>query len=76
MSNRSLVPFLLAVLFVSGCAAKQALNDMKRSKAVYQACLAQHPKDASSACKREKEAYEAAGQDYEMMGSGGSENIP
>ena len=69
--NRSLIALLIATLFVSGCAAEQALKDMKQSKAVYKSCLAQHPKD-TSACKREKEAYETAGQDYEGMGDRGN----
>ena len=63
---------LLAALLLSGCAANQALNDMKETKAAYKDCVAQHPKDVSVACKREKEAYESAGQAYEGMTRGGN----
>lgn len=57
---------LLIVLFPSGCAAEQALQDMKQAKAEYKACLDANPKDPS-ACKHEKETYEAAGQAYDGL---------
>lgn len=57
---------LLIVLSLSGCAAEQALQDMKQAKAAYKACLDANPKDPS-ACKRDKETYEAAGQAYDGL---------
>ncbi len=63
------IALLIITLFMSGCGAEQALDDMKQAKAAYKACLADNPKDPS-ACKREKEAYENAGQSYDAMGSG------
>ena len=65
--NYNRIILLAIILSVSGCAAEQALQDMKQAKAAYKTCLAEHPKDPT-ACKREKEAYEAAGQDYDGMG--------
>lgn len=56
----------MALLLLSGCAAHQALQDMKQSKAAYQACLAASPKNPS-ACKHEKDTYEAAGEAYESL---------
>ena len=56
---------LIVTLTLCGCAASQALQDMKQAKAAYKACLAAHPNDPPSACKHEKEAYEAAGEAYD-----------
>ncbi len=58
---------LMAILSLCGCAAEQSLQDMKQAKAAYKACLAAHPNDPPSACKREKEAYESAGQSYDGL---------
>jgi hypothetical protein len=57
---------LAIILSLSSCAAGQALQDMKQAKAAYTACLAANPKDPS-ACKHEKETYEAAGEAYDGM---------
>lgn len=76
MKRHSIIVLLIATaaaFLASGCAARQALEDVKQSKAVYKACLAQHPKDAATACKRQKTAYEETLQAYESMGSGGSD---
>jgi len=70
--NPNLIALLIAALFVSGCAAGQALEDMKQSRAIYKACLAQHPKDIS-ACKRQKVAYEDASQAYASMTDGSND---
>jgi hypothetical protein len=70
--NHNLIALLIAALFVSGCAAGQALEDMKQSRAMYKACLAQHPQDAAAACTRQKVSYETALQAYEGMASGGN----
>jgi hypothetical protein len=71
--NPNLIALLIAALFVSGCAAGQALKDMKQSKAIYKACLAQHPKDAAAACKRQKTSYEDASQAYASMTNGSND---
>ncbi|MCE9508059.1 MAG: hypothetical protein K8R48_07080 [Alphaproteobacteria bacterium] len=68
--NPRLIALLTAALLVSGCTATQALKDMKQSRTAYKACLAQHPKDASTACKRQKISYETASQAYTSMARG------
>jgi len=67
MLNNYFAISLIVVLSLSGCAANQSLQNMKQTKAAYEACLAANPKDSAIACKREKETYEAAGEDYESM---------
>jgi uncharacterized protein YceK len=53
-------------LFLSGCAAHEALQDMRQAKAAYKACIAANPKD-HAVCKQEKETYEATGQAYDSL---------
>jgi hypothetical protein len=58
---------LFAVLFLAaGCSAGRALEDMKLTKALYETCLAENPKN-HGACAREKEVYEEAGRAYDKM---------
>jgi len=57
---------LIILLSLSACAAGQALQGMKQAKAAYKACLDENPKDPS-ACKHQKETYEAAGEAYDGM---------
>jgi hypothetical protein len=57
---------LLIALSLSGCGAEHDLQDMKQAKAAYKACLDANLKDPS-VCKREKDAYEAAGQAYDGL---------
>ena len=71
MRKYSFIVLISAVLFlITGCGAQRALDRMKEAKAAYQTCLAAHPKDSGS-CKREKEIYESAGQDYDNMSENG-----
>ena len=67
MSRKNSYFFIsLILLFLSGCAANQALQGMKQTKAAYKACLAANPEDPF-ACKHQKEAYEAAGEAYDSL---------
>ena len=72
MKRNSLFISTVIIMLLSGCAAKQALQDMKDAKAAYKSCLADNPRNPE-ACAREKEAYESAGQNYDGM-SGSSNN--
>ena len=66
--KKNLIFISLAItILLTGCAAKQALQDMKDAKTAYKSCLAENPKNPE-ACTREKEAYETAGQNYDGMG--------
>jgi hypothetical protein len=57
---------LITIISLSGCGAHQDLENMQQAKAAYQACLAANPQDPA-ACKKEKEAYETAGEAYESL---------
>jgi hypothetical protein len=67
--KHNLIILLTTAFFLSGCAAGESLKDMKQSKAIYKACLAQHPEDAL-VCKRQKVTYEDALQAYGSMTDG------
>ena len=62
----------MTALLLAGCGAierQQARSVMEESKAAYEACLQQHPDDAS-ACKALNEIYEADLKAYRSLKSG------
>ncbi len=62
----------MAALSLTGCgtvARQQARSDMEESKAAYEACLQQHPDDAS-ACEALNKIYEADLKAYRSLNLG------
>ena len=64
--KRGHIVLLVTALFISGCAAERASQNMRQSDDAYQTCSAENQKNLS-ACMDEKESYEATEKTYEGM---------